>query len=171
MDEIRTFEDAFRDGLASIYDTELQFLDARRSMLERAFDPALKRMIRDQMGQAEEQIGNLEQAFATLGRATNRIRCEAATGLVGALEAGMGRASGVSELIDCVIAQTLGKIEHHAVCTYRGLAAAAELMDEPSLAELLGRNLDQGEVALQKAETAINRLLRTAFHARDREHA
>jgi hypothetical protein len=57
------------------------------------------------------------------------------------------------------------------VCTYRGLAAAAELMEEPSLAELLGRNLDQGEVALQKAETGINRLLRTAFHARDREHA
>lgn len=171
MKTISTLDEHVVHGLSDLYDAEHRFLEALKTMLEHASDAGLKKLIREHVTQTEEQIANLEEAYTIVGAKAKRVKCDAAAGLVSEGEKGLKEAAESPELLDCMIASSLVRVEHYEIAGYRSLVAAAETKDEPTLVELLRRNLEQEELTAQKIETSTNGLLRKARRAESRSEA
>jgi ferritin-like metal-binding protein YciE len=69
----------------------------------------------------------------------------------------------VGSLLDCAIASAAGKVEHFEVACYRNLIATAEHFDQPSVIDLLRRNLEQEEATAAKVEDGYKKLLNVAI--------
>jgi ferritin-like metal-binding protein YciE len=165
---IRTLEQMFVHDLADIYDAEHRFLEPQSKLLQEASAPQLKAMIQDHIAQTEQQIGNIEQIYRQLGANPQRVKCDAAAGLVSEGEKALADAAGSPTLRDCVIGGALSKVEHYEVASYRALVTAAECMGQLQIATLLRQNLQQEEQTATLVEQSTPMLLEQAMLAQER---
>lgn len=160
---IATLEQKFVHDLADIYDAEHRFLEAQREMQQQASSPQLKAMIQDHMQQTQQQIANIEQIYRQLGSQPQRVKCDAAVGLVTEGQKGMQESQANPAVRDCVIAGAAAKVEHYEIASYRGLITAAEGMSQTQIAALLRQNLQQEEQTAQMVEQSTPMLLEQAM--------
>lgn len=165
---IRTLEEKFVHDLADIYDAEHRFLEAQQEMMKNASAPQLKAMIQDHIAQTRQQIGNLETIYSQLGSNPQRVKCDAATGLVIEGQKGMQEAKGHPAVCDTMIAGSAAKVEHYEIAAYRGLISAAEGMGQAQIAQLLRQNLQQEEQTAQMVEQSTPMLLQQAMQSQER---
>ncbi len=165
---IATLEQKFVHDLADIYDAEHRFLEAQQMMHEHATAPQLKAMIKDHIAQTHQQIGNIEQIYQQLGNAPQRVKCDAATGLVIEGQKGLEESKMNPAVRDCVIGSAIAKVEHYEVASYRGLVTSAESMGQNEIATLLRQNLQQEEQTAQLVEQSTPLLIERAMAAQQR---
>jgi ferritin-like metal-binding protein YciE len=165
---ITSLEQKFVHDLADIYDAEHRFLEAQQLMQQHASSPQLKAMIQDHMLQTQQQIANIEQIYRQLGSQPQRVKCDAAVGLVTEGQKGMMESEANPAVRDCMIAGAVAKVEHYEVASYRGLLTAAEGMGQTAIAALLRQNLDQEEQTAQMVEQSTPMLLEQAMTMRQR---
>lgn len=165
---ITTLEQKFVHDLADIYDAEHRFLEAQNEMHQQAQAPQLKAMIQDHMVQTKQQIANIEQIYQQLGTPPQRVKCDAATGLVIEGQKGLEESRMNPLVRDCVIGSAISKVEHYEVASYRGLVTAAESMGQNQIASLLRQNLQQEEQTAQLVEQSTPLLLERAMTAQQR---
>jgi len=79
---IKSTREKFVHELADLYDAEHQFLAAQHLMHSKATDAKLKTMIKQHIGESEQQVKNLELVFGTLGEKPRRQHCDGAEGIV-----------------------------------------------------------------------------------------
>lgn len=158
---ISTLQEKFVHDLGDIYDAEHRFLEAQQEMLQQARAAELKTMIRDHIGQTENQIRNLEEVYSAIGTKAKRVKCDAAAGLVTEGQKGMKEAEepGVR---DCVIAGAAAKVEHYEIASYRGLITLCEELGQNSALRLLKENLKQEEQTAKLVEQSVPDLLHKA---------
>jgi ferritin-like metal-binding protein YciE len=166
--KITTLEQKFVHDLADIYDAEHRFLEAQQKMQQHAAAPQLKSMIQDHMAQTRQQIANIEQIYQQLGTPPQRVKCDAAAGLVIEGEKGLDESQANPAVRDCVIGSAISKVEHYEVASYRGLVTAAESMGQNQIASLLRQNLQQEEQTAQMVEQSTPMLLERAMGAQQR---
>jgi ferritin-like metal-binding protein YciE len=164
---ITNLEEKFIHQLGDIYDAEHQFLEAQQQQLKAASASALQTMLREHIGQTEQQIKTLEQVFACVGKPAKRIRCDGAAGLVKEGEKSMEEASEPA-LRDCLIAGSANKVEHYEIVAYRGLVALAQHLGQREAAMLLRQNLLQEEQTAQRIEQSEPSLMKLAERAQER---
>lgn len=162
---ISSLQEKFVHDLGDIYDAEHRFLDAQEEMLGHASAPQLKEMLQEHIAQTRQQIENLNQAYAQLGVKPQRVRCDAAVGLVTEGQKSMKEAKANPAVLDVVIAGAAAKVEHYEVASYRGLLMASMNMGQDTLTNLVQRNLDQEEQTAQKVEASTPMLLKRAMGA------
>ena len=162
---IKSLAEKFEHGLGDIYDAEHQFLVAQQQMLEQASTPAVKRLLETHIKQTEQQIGVLEQAFKQLKTEAERIKCQAAAGIVAENKKSLKETSSSPILADLTIADGALKVEHYEISTYRSLISTAEALGETKIAKLLQKNLAQEEQTATKIEQNAPVLLRQAISA------
>src|SRR5437762_2265889 len=121
---ISTAQEKFVHELADLYDAEHQFLEGQRQMQQKASDEKLRTMIRQHIGQTEEQIKNLEQVFGVLGEEPKRQPCSGAKGLVEEAAKVMDEAE-KDELRDALIGGAAAKVEHYEMVSYADLITGA----------------------------------------------
>lgn len=165
---IKTLDEKFVHELGDIYDAEHRFLEAQQEMLQQASDAKLKTMIKEHIGQSEQQIKNLEQVYNLLGQPPKRIKCDAAVGLVSEGQKGMKEGADNPAIRDCLIAGAAGKVEHYEIASYRGLIAGAQQMGQNEVVTLLRQNLQQEEQTAQRVEQSTPQLLQSAMSAQER---
>jgi len=160
---ITTLEQKFVHDLADIYDAEHRFLEAQQEMQQQAQAPQLRAMIEEHMLQTRQQIANIEQIYHQLGTQPQRIKCDAAAGLVIEGQRGLEESRMNPLVRDCVIGTAITKVEHYEVASYRGLVTAAEGMGQTRIAEILRQNLQQEEQTARLVEQSTPMLLERAM--------
>lgn len=160
---ITTLEQKFVHDLADIYDAEHRFLEAQQEMQQQAQAPQLRAMIEEHMLQTRQQIANIEQIYHQLGTQPQRIKCDAAAGLVIEGQKGLEESRMNPLVRDCVIGTAITKVEHYEVASYRGLVTAAEGMGQTRIAEILRQNLQQEEQTARLVEQSTPMLLERAM--------
>ncbi len=141
---INSFEEKFQHALGDMYDAEHLFFEAQQEMSNNTDSEELKTMLDKHNRQTKGHIANLEKIYKLLGKQPERIRCDAANGLV--VEGRkMMKDAGTPEITNWVIASAQAKIEHYEIASYRGLIIGAEIIGNNEITKLLQRNLAQEE--------------------------
>jgi ferritin-like metal-binding protein YciE len=110
----------------------------------------LKQHLRRHAEQTNEQIRNLEQAFAVLGEQPDEQPCPAIEAIQEQGRANLERAEDV--VVDAVILAEAAEIERHEIAVYERLITEAEMIGDENLARLLRQNLEQEQRALEQVE-------------------
>ena len=158
---IKNSEEKFMHELADMYDAEHQFLEAMGQMREMAGDSKLQTMLEEHMQQTEEQISNLEEVFAEVGKDPERQECMGAKGLVSEAQKMMQETES-PELRDAVIAGAAAKAEHYEIVGYADLIDGAELMKKRKAVTLLTKNREQEMSTARKLERLAPKLGKAA---------
>lgn len=150
-----------KHDLGDLLYAEKQILKALKPMIRETTDPEMKERLEQHHGETEQQIGNLEQAFAELGFKARGQKCP---GILGILEEKKEFKEEEEPSGPMLEAFNLGaglRVEHYEIAAYRSALALAKSLRQPRVAELLKANLDQ-EVAMARfIEGAAPKVLRT----------
>lgn len=159
---INTTKEKFLHALGDIYDAEHRFLEGQQQMLGLATDQTLRASIAQHIEESQQQIRNLEQIFTLLAQPPKRETCDASNGLV--LEAQKSVQHAGNEAIrDCLILDSLSKVEHYEMAAYRSLVIAAQYVDNGEVKLLLQEILKQEEDTAHKLEMAAPMLIEYAM--------
>ena len=79
--EIKTMEDLYVHVLQDIYYAENQIKKALPDMIEKATNRELTAAFKAHLGETEQQIARLDQAFQLLGREPKGTACHAIDGI------------------------------------------------------------------------------------------
>jgi ferritin-like metal-binding protein YciE len=156
---IKSTREKFVHELADLYDAEHQFLAAQHLMHSKATDAKLKTMIKQHIGESEQQVKNLELVFGTLGEKPRRQHCDGAEGIVSEGKKAIEEA-GTPELRDTFIAGGATKAEHYEMVSYADLIGAATLLKLRKALPLLEKNREQEVRTARRLERASPRLLK-----------
>jgi ferritin-like metal-binding protein YciE len=144
MPAIETMHQAFLVDLSELHAAERTFASAMPEMFALARDQQVKQALQQHVAETQQQIANLERAFAALGAAPGEIPCQAAMGLVADFRA-KGQMVRSPQLIDgCIVASGI-KVEHLEIAAYRPLIEKAGMMGQGEVEGLLQQNLAMEE--------------------------
>jgi ferritin-like metal-binding protein YciE len=161
---IQNLNEKFVHDLGDIYDAEHRFLEAQQEMLQHAHAQAVQMLLTEHIAQTQQQIDNIGQIYKQLGVPPQRVRCDAAAGLVTEAQKVLKEAQ-TPELRDCLIGGSAAKVEHYEIASYRGLIEGAKLMNNSQVLALLQQNLQQEEQTAMKIEQNTPVLLNQALAA------
>lgn len=151
-----------KHDLGDLLYAEKQILKALKPMIRETSDPEMKQRLEQHHGETEQQIGNLEQAFAELGFKPRGQKCP---GILGILEEKKEFKAEEEPSAPMLEAFNLGagmRVEHYEIAAYRSAIALARSLRQTRVAELLKANLEQ-ELAMAKfIESASAKVLRAA---------
>jgi ferritin-like metal-binding protein YciE len=109
-------------------------------------DPAMRKRVEQHVGETEEQIANLEQAFEAIGLKPRAEKCDGALGLKAEKDSFM-EDEPTPEVLEAFNLGSSLRVEHYEIAGYRSAIALAKTLGQQQVAELLSRNLEQ-EVAM-----------------------
>jgi ferritin-like metal-binding protein YciE len=161
---VQTTQEKFVHEMGDIYDAESVFLEDMEQLVQQASDPTLHSLIQDNIGQTQQQLKNLDQAFTLLGSRPKQRRSDAAAGLVAEAQR-IVREAGTPVIRDCVIGDMAAKNQHYEIAGYRTLIANAEVLGQKQVMPLLRQNLQQVEQTAQRIEQTAPQLLKKALQA------
>jgi ferritin-like metal-binding protein YciE len=162
---IQNLDEKFVHDLGDIYDAEHRFLEAQQEMLQHAHAQAVQMLLTEHIAQTQQQIDNIGQIYKQLGVPPQRVRCDAAAGLVTEGQKGLKETAGAPAIQDTMIAGACAKVEHYEIASYRGLIEGAKLMNNSQVLALLQQNLQQEEQTAMKIEQNTPVLLNQALAA------
>ena len=152
MASIETPNELFAYKLGAAYTMEKTVLEMLEELEEEAQSSDLKQQLRHHHDETEQQVKNIEQAFAALGQEPKPQPCPTIEGLEKEGKANLKMVE--DELKDSVILGGATETEHHEIAVYRGLITKAEAMGEQDIVALLQENLEQEEHTRDEVEKA-----------------
>jgi ferritin-like metal-binding protein YciE len=158
---ITNSREKFVHELADIYDAEHQFLEAMRKMFDHAADEKLKTMLEEHMGETRQQIGKLEEVFASIDEQPKRQPCSGAKGIIEEGSKAMEEAAS-DEIRDQFIVGGATKAEHYEMVSYADLIEGAEMLKLRKAVKLLTENREQEVRTARKLERTSPRLAKAA---------
>lgn len=154
-----TLQGLFTDELRDAYHAEKQLVKALPKMVKAATSADLKQALQAHLGETEEHVSRIEEAFSLLDEP---VRAKACAGMQGIIEEG---ADVISEedrgvALDAAIIASGQRAEHYEMAAYGTLIAWATALGHDDVAELLQRTLDEEKAAdstlTRLAEGGIN---------------
>jgi hypothetical protein len=112
---VQTTQEKFVHEMGDIYDAESVFLEDMEQLVQQASDPTLHSLIQDNIGQTQQQLKNLDQAFTLLGSRPKQRRSDAAAGLVAEAQR-IVREAGTPVIRDCMIGDMAAKNQQLRDC-------------------------------------------------------
>lgn len=163
--KLNSLNDLYLDLLKDIYYAEKKLTKVLPKMAKAATDPKLKAGILKHVEDTKNQVGRLEQVFASLGTPAKAKKCAAMDGLAEEGQELMD-ATAPPEVMDAGLIAASQKVEHYEIGTYGTLIEYAKNLGfndqvkllEATLAE--EKNCDKQLTTL--AETSINALAKSA---------
>lgn len=146
----------FEDGLADIYWAEKALTKALPKMIKKATSQELIAALKSHHTETENHVVRLEEVFASMGKKTTAIKCEAMDGLI--TEAGeiMDKCE-TGSMRDAGIIAAAQKVEHYEIATYGTLRQFAETLGMKEAAALLEATLIEEKAAdVKLTEVAVS---------------
>ncbi|MEO5894963.1 MAG: ferritin-like domain-containing protein [Vicinamibacterales bacterium] len=172
MAETGTLKDAFLDELRDAYDAEKQVLKALPRMVKAATSEELRTAFGNHLEETRNQVGRLEQAFATLGEKVRGKHCDGVAGIIEEGKSVMEEDFDDETMDACLIAAGQ-RVEHYEMAAYGTLVAWAQALGHDEVAALLEETLNEEKAADEKltaiAEGGVNRQAASARGAADDE--
>jgi ferritin-like metal-binding protein YciE len=149
---VSTLRELFVHDLEDIYYAETELLDALDELADQTGDERIAEAFREHRQETQGHVDRVEQVFDILGHEPETEECEGIEGLIKEHEefAGMGPTQDVLDLHNLVAAQ---KTEHYEIAAYGNLALLADRLGMDEAGDLLHRNLEEEEAALDTLAT------------------
>ena len=156
---IKDLNELFRHELKTVYDAELQLVEAIPQMAEDATDAVLAEAFREHLAQTRKQVSRLEQLFAAIGVEPVAETC---AGMQGLIEEGRKVLGEDAEptVKDAALISSAQRIEHYEIAAYGTLRVWAAIMGLDEVRQLLEESLEEEKMADRKlseiAEATVN---------------
>ncbi|MDN3581958.1 ferritin-like domain-containing protein [Mucilaginibacter flavus] len=158
--EDSALNELFLDELKDIYWAEKHLAKALPKMAKAATSDKLRSAIEKHLGETENQITRLEDAFASIGEKAVAVKCEAMAGLLKEGDEIVAETEKGSITRDAGIISAAQKIEHYEIASYGTLKTLAMVLGYNEAAELLDSTLQEEKTCdgllTQIAEAGIN---------------
>jgi ferritin-like metal-binding protein YciE len=150
--DIKTMNDLYLHVLQDIYYAENQILKALPDMIEKATNRDLSAAFRAHLGETEQQVKRLEQAFGLLGQEPKGTNCPAIDGII---EEANDIAAEVEDkkVLDAALIAAAQAVEHYEMTRYGTLIAWSEELGRADVAKLLTTTLNEEKAADKKLTT------------------
>lgn len=154
------FREFFIEQLKDIYWAEKALHEALPKLAEASTSKKLANAFEKHTQDTAKQIDIVEQVFELLGEKAEAKKCEAMEGLIKEANSVIKDTEKDSYTRDAGLILAGQKVEHYEIATYGTLVIFAKDMNEPKVAELLKKILDnekETDVTLTKvAEEYVN---------------
>lgn len=148
--------DLFEHELQDIYDAEHKLVGALQTLASEARDETLREAFRTHLEETRGHVQRLENVFDIWGREPSRG--EGCKGVAGLLEEkrALDQKGKLGEPVrDIFNAGAAIKTERYEISAYEGLIGLARSLQIEDAAQLLQKNLDEEQAALQKVKTIL----------------
>lgn len=159
MAEETTLRKLFIDELRDAYHAEKQLTKALPKLAKASTDPALRKAFETHLGETENHVKRLEQAFSALEEPAKTKVC---SGMAGIIEEGseLVKNEDRGAALDAGLIAGAQRAEHYEMAAYGSLMAWAKALGQEEVLELLEATLEEEKAADKKlselAEGGIN---------------
>ncbi|APO68574.1 ferritin-like domain-containing protein [Rhizobium mongolense] len=144
MAEPKNLSDLLYETLMDMYFAEKRILTALPEMAEAAQSPDLKEAFETHLGQSEDHVARLEQAFELIGKPAQPKTCNAILGIIEDGKEVMEAFKGTAALDPGLLAAAQA-VEHYEISRYGTMVTWAETLGLDDVADLLAETLDEEE--------------------------
>jgi ferritin-like metal-binding protein YciE len=151
FERFNTPEELFNFKLGSALTMERDIVEMLDSLIEESHGDGLKQVLRTHQAETRGHVGNVEEAFRALGWEVDDSPCP----VIGAIDK-EGKANikkSDDSIADLVILGGAMETEHHEIAVYENLIINARSLGHQAVVQLLTRNLEEEQQALQKVRT------------------
>jgi ferritin-like metal-binding protein YciE len=157
IDSLRTL---LVEELKDIYDAEKRLTKAIPKLVKASSNDDLKTALQDHLGQTEQHVARIEQAFEHLDEPARAKTCPGMKGLIEEGDEHAGEDYDDDGLRDAAIIGAAQRVEHYEMAAYGTAIAHARLLELDDVAGLLKQTLDEEKAADEKlteiAESVVN---------------
>lgn len=151
FERLHTPEETYNWQLGAALKMEKKIVGMLDELIDESHDESIKQLFRTHQQETKGQIENIEQAFSALGWEVDESPCPAIEGIEKEGKATIKKTD--DAIVDGVILEGAMETEHHEMAVYENLIINARAMGRDDVAQLMQRNLDQEQHALQKVKT------------------
>lgn len=148
----------FLHELGDVLYAEQTLVKALPKLQEEASDTELAKGFGDHLEETRQHVKNVQQAFEQLGEAAKAEKCPGIEGIKKEHDDFVANESPSPDVLNAFLTGAGARTEHYEIAAYEGLVTMAEAMGEDEVARLLGENLEQEKVALEKIQGIGKRL-------------
>lgn len=159
FERLHTPQETYNWQLGAALKMEKNIVGMLDELIEESHDESLKQLFRTHQQETRGHIDNIQQAFSALGWDIDESPCPAIEGIEKEGKATIKKTD--DTLVDSVILEGAMETEHHEMAVYENLIINARAMGREDVAQLLQRNYDQEEHALQEVKTLAERVAST----------
>jgi ferritin-like metal-binding protein YciE len=157
IDSLRTL---LVEQLKDIYDAEKRITKALPKLIKKSTNDELKTALQNHLGETEEHVSRLEQAFDELDMSAKAKTCAGMKGLLEEGDEHAGEDYDDDGLRDAAIIGSAQRVEHYEIAAYGTALAHARLLELDAVVSLLEETLDEEKAADKKltdiAESVVN---------------
>lgn len=151
FERLHTPEETYNWQLGAALKMEKKIVGMLDELIDESHDESIKQLFRTHQQETRGQIENIEQAFSALGWEVDESPSPAIEGIEKEGKATIKKTD--DAIVDSVILEGAMETEHHEMAVYENLIINARAMGRDDVAQLMQRNLDQEQHALQKVKT------------------
>jgi ferritin-like metal-binding protein YciE len=157
--QLSTLNDLFVKELRDMYSAERQLVQTLPKMAKQATAPELADAFQQHLGETEQHVQRLEQAFELLDVGSRGPVCK---GMKGIIEEGKELIEEHPEpdVLDAGMIAAAQRVEHYEIAAYGTLREYANVLGHTEIATLIEQTLEEEKAADQKltqlAEHGIN---------------
>ncbi|PRD41283.1 hypothetical protein C5748_22555 [Phyllobacterium phragmitis] len=158
--DIHSMDDLFVHTMRDIYYAEKQITKALPEMMEKTTNPELKMGFQKHLGETENHVARLEEAFELYGIEAKGVNCPAIDGIIEETNEIAGEVDDPT-VMDAALIAAAQAVEHYEITRYGTLIAWANELGRSDCAALFQQNLAEEKATDQKltalAEDNVNR--------------
>jgi ferritin-like metal-binding protein YciE len=151
FERLHTPEETYNWQLGAALKMEKKIVGMLDELIEESHEESIKQLFRTHQQETRGHIENIEQAFSAMGWEVDESPCPAIEGIEKEGKATIKKTD--DAIVDSVILEGAMETEHHEMAVYENLIINARAMGRDDVAQLMQRNLDQEQHALQKVKT------------------
>jgi ferritin-like metal-binding protein YciE len=162
-------QELLKHDLGDLLYAEKQILKGLKQMIRETSNPGMRARLEAHHGETEQQVANLERAFAAIGEKPRGQKCP---GILGILEEKKEFKEEEEPSKAVLEAFNLGaglRVEHYEIAAYRSAIALARSVRQSEVEALLTQNLEQELSMAQYIEGASAAALQDAKMMMERE--
>lgn len=161
FERLETPADALKRQLAGALTMERDIVEMLDELIESSHDDDVKQALRQHQTETRGHVRNVEQVFGTFGWEVDDAPCPAIAAIEKEGKATIKKAD--DAIVDSVILEGAVETEHHEIAVYENLIIHAHALGRDDAVELLDRNREEEQAALEK--------VKELSRARSRPHA
>ena len=163
---VTTIPELLKHELGDLLYAEKTILKGLKKMSREVADPAMRDRMLQHYDETEQQIANLEEAFAAIGEKAKAQKCPGILGLMSEHDEFKSDEEPSKEMLEAFDLGSGLRVEHYEIAAYNTAIALARAVGNSECVELLRENLAQ-EVEMEKflranALKALKKLQREA---------
>ncbi len=147
--KLDSLDPLLNEELRDLLDAEKQLTRALPKMARSASSPDLKAAFEEHLGQTEQQLERLQQAFGDLGQSARPRKCAGMRGLIDEGEEVLKEAE-KGPVRDAALIAAAQKAEHYEISAYGTARTHAELLGHSDVASLLEQTLKEEKATDEK---------------------